>query len=335
MNYIKKETTLKQEVDFINHLPDISIKKAKEEIINGLKAFPKYISPKFFYDERGSELFEKITMLDEYYPTRTEKSILSSIVKNLNLDFTNLNIIELGSGDPSKIKLLLQQIPDKALSTIKYYPVDISQSAIEQSVEILSEVFPSIKINGIVSDFLHQLILAPSYGKRLFCFFGSTIGNLNPDERDAFMKLLGKEMKIGDNLLLGVDLVKDTEILEIAYNDEQKITAAFNKNILCVVNDIARTNFNSNDFDHFSLYNKFEKRIEMHLKANEDIIVNFDSDIETIKILKGETIHTENSYKFDNEEISKLAKSVNLDVVQSFTDERNWFSLVYYQKTKN
>ena len=334
INHTKEETLTKGGIKLVNYLPDNRIKKIKEEIFNGLKAFPKYISPKFFYDERGSELFEAITKLDEYYLTRTEKKILSTIGKELNLDFSELCIIEFGSGDSSKISLLLSQVPENKLSTIKYYPVDISQSAIERASEKLADEFPMIRINGVIADFRHPLNMIPRSGKKLFCFFGSTIGNLNKTEIKKFMNLLGKEMQVGDSLLLGMDMVKDPAVLEKAYNDDQQITADFNKNILNVINNLANTNFEPADFEHLAFYNEEKKRIEIHLKARKDMVITFDSEADKIYIKKGETIHTENSHKFNKDNIKTMGFWAGLDTKKIFTDNNQWFSLVHYKKNK-
>lgn len=316
----------------INKLKEIDTGKVKEEILQGLNSQPKYISPKYFYNAGGSELFESITELKEYYPTRTEKSILSGIGTKLEMDFKNLNIVELGSGDPSKIRLLLHQIPSKELSGLHYYPVDISQSALESSMMQLAEEFPEITITGIVADFMQQFSKLPKIRNRLFCFLGSTIGNLTPDERMNFMQGLGNEMESGDHLLLGLDMVKDSSVLHRAYNDSQEITAAFNKNILNVVNGIIDTSFDSTDFEHLAFYNENEQRIEMHLKATRDRNIRINGNHETLNIKKGETIHTENSYKFSNEDIESIGRQAGLKAVSVFTDEQKWFSLVLYSK---
>ncbi len=332
MNFTKTETLTEERINLVNYLPHIGIEKVKEEILKGLQASPKYISPKFFYDQKGSELFEEITKLVEYYPTRTEVSILSSIVKDLDIEFTDLSIVELGSGDASKIRLLLQQIPIEQLSTIRYYPLDISQSAIEKASEKLVEEYPMLSINGIVADFFHQLNMIPKTGKRLFCFFGSTIGNLDMSEIREFMELLGSEIQTDDSLLLGLDMVKVIAVLEKAYNDDQQITAGFNKNILNVVNRLAGTDLNPGEFEHLAFYNKEKGRIEMHLKARKDIVITFNSETDSIHINKGETIHTENSHKFSREDIQTMGSLAGLNIEKIFTDERQWFSLVHYRK---
>jgi len=319
-------------VKIINKLKEIDSGKVKEEILEGLISIPRYISPKYFYNAGGSQLFESITELEEYYPTRTEKAILSGIGNSLKLDFNDLNIVELGSGDPSKIRLLLQQIPSDKLSTLHYYPVDISHSALEDSMQQLTEEFPEIMLTGIVADFMQQFDKLPKVKNRLFCFLGSTIGNFKPEERLSFMRHLGNEMEAGDHLLLGLDMVKDPQVLHRAYNDGQQVTAAFNKNILNVVNGIIDTSFDSTDFEHLAFYNEDEQRIEMHLKAVQDRKIRINGNQETLEIKKGETIHTENSYKFNGEDIESIGKHAGLEAVSVFSDEKKWFSLVLYSK---
>ncbi len=332
MKYKKENSDLsKSSIKLVNYLPNIGINTAKEEIIEGLKADPKYISSKFFYDEKGSRLFEEITTLDEYYPTRTEKAIISAIEKNLDIDFSQLNLIDLGSGDYSKIRLLFRRLSTKDFAGMKYFPVDISQSTLERAGEKLLNEFPALKIEGIVADFIHQLHLMPGDRKKLFCFFGSTIGNFQREEIKEFLRSLGEQMRLGDGLLLGLDMVKDIYILEKAYNDTRGITAAFNKNILHVVNNFIETDFRANDFDHLAFYNPAKKRIEMHLKTLKDIAVQ-KTDKPFITLYAGETIHTENSHKFDQSDIELFARWAGLNVDKILSDDNQWFSLVYYTK---
>ena len=328
---VENNTQAKSHIKLINYLPNIGIDKAKEEIINGLKAVPKYISSKYFYDEKGARLFEEITTLNEYYPTITEKKIISTKIKDLNLDYADLNIIDLGSGDHSKIRLFLQQIPKEYLSGVKYYPIDISESTIVRASENLSQEFPGLKIEGIVADFIHQLHLVPKNRKRLFCFFGSTIGNFEDDQVKAFMQSIGGQMREDDSLLLGLDMIKDISVLEKAYNDSRHVTARFNKNILSVVNNMVCTDFNADDFDHLAFYNPEKSRIEMHLKARKNITV-FCSGKPFINLRKDETIHTENSHKFDSSAIKNIGAWAGLKVEKILSDDNKWFSLVYYKK---
>jgi len=315
-----------------NFLPDIGIDKVREELTDGLTSSPKFIPSKYFYDKKGSLLFEEITELDEYYPTRTEKSILADFLPLLNLNFTDLSIIELGSGDPSKISLLFEQISPSKLNQIVYYPVDISQSAIESSISLLTQKYDGRNINGIIADFIHQVELLPKVNNKLICFFGSTIGNLKRNEIQIFMKKLGAVMQKGDNLLLGIDMIKDVKILENAYNDSQGVTASFNKNILNVVNKLLGTNFNPSKFEHLAFYNNQEQRIEMHLKAKENLQIEVSSSNVELQIKQGEMIHTENSHKFNSKDIQQFAYWGGLNMENVFNDENNWFSLVHYRK---
>ncbi len=309
-----------------------NIDKRKDEILKGLFSEQKHISSKYFYDRKGSELFEEITYLDEYYPTRTEKKILRKEAKAILTDFHNFSIIELGSGDCSKISILINGIEPEERKKIAYIPVDVSQSAIEKSKVNLNKIFPNIKVEGVVADFVHHLENIPSEGKKLFCFFGSTIGNLKKKERKKFLKLLGTTMNPGDRLLLGLDMQKDIVILENAYNDKQQVTAAFNKNILNVVNSIVKSNFNPEKFDHLAFYNTENNRIEMHLKALNDMTISFDDDTNELFLKKGETIHTENSYKFDYKDVKLIEKWAKIEIRKILSDANNWFNLVYYQK---
>jgi L-histidine N-alpha-methyltransferase len=326
------ETQLKTQVRIKNALPHIANKHILNEIKAGLNNPQKYISPKFFYDKEGSMLFERITHQKEYYPTRTEKSIIKDIYPNLGIDFKNLNIIELGSGDHSKIQLLLQQIPYEVRSTLKYHPIDISSSAIQKSSEQLSDIFPELKISGIVADFFHHMHQLSFSGYSLYLFFGSTIGNMSPIERWYFLKDLLYLMKPGDHLLLGMDMIKETSILERAYNDKNLITSMFNKNILSVINKYTGGNFNPELFNHNAYYNKPKQRIEMHLIAAKNMCISLPLLNQQINILKGESIHTENSHKFTSTYIKTIARIGNLQIKNIYTDEKKWYSIAHFFK---
>lgn len=334
MNYIQEEKSVINDIEIRNYLPEIGIEKVKTEIIKGLSSSPKFISSKYFYDKKGSELFEEITKLEEYYPTRSEKEILSHLIEGLAIDFRNIDIIELGSGDASKISILFKQIAPDILSTINYFPVDISESALEKSTQEIAEQFNLNSITGIVADFYHQLHFLPRRGNRLFCFFGSTIGNFTYSEIEVFMRLLKESMHAGDSLLLGVDMIKDTSVLERAYNDNKGITAAFNKNILNVVNTLIRSDFNVNSFEHMAFYNSEKDRIEMHLKATEDVQLSIDGISKPINIKKGEAIHTENSHKFNLDLLEKIGGFGDLRIEKVFTDTKQWFSLFHFTNTR-
>ena len=178
MDFIKEKQAVKNLISINNFIPETGIDTIRNEIITGLTSKQKFISSKYFYDEKGSELFEEITRLEEYYPTRTEKSILQKEASTITNNLSDFTIIELGSGDSSKISFLLKSINKEQLKTIRYIPVDVSQSAIEKSARSLSRKFPSLKIQAVVADFMHQLDLIPNAQKKLICFFGSTLGIL-------------------------------------------------------------------------------------------------------------------------------------------------------------
>lgn len=332
MNFTTAQTVREKQLNIKNLLPDIGIINVRAEIFNGLTADNKHISSKFFYDKKGSELFGHITNLPEYYLTRTEKKIL----ENLKIDFFNsfikLQIIEIGSGDSSKISLLLNKIPTTQHKNICYIPVDISKDAIEQSADTLLQKFPKIRIEGVVADFLHHANFAPESNNRFFCFMGSTIGNLNPDVRENFMKQVSDIMKTGELFLLGFDTIKNTEILERAYNDSRNVTAQFNLNILNVVNNLCETNFNSENFRHVAFYNREEHRIEMHLEATINCTLSSKHLSNVISIRKGERIHTENSYKFNQEIITDIAKKNHFKPIEIFSDENNFFNVALLKK---
>lgn len=320
-----------QEIAIENYLSQIDDEDICSEIMEGLTAKDKYISSKFFYDKLGSSLFEEITALDEYYPTRTEKLILSDILSAVDIDLNNLSIVELGSGDPSKITLLLQQIPQDTLRTINYYPVDICEEEIVKSVEALTQTFPLNSITGIVADFHRHLHVIPRRGCRLFCFFGSTIGNFTMEQSKLFLQKLDQVMDSGDHILLGLDMYKDIDIIERAYNDSKGITARFNLNILNVVNNTISSDFSTEDFRHIAFYNQKEHRIEMHLKCCRPLTVN-TRRYGSISFKENEYIHTENSHKFTYERIEQLCRWGRFSSYSIYHDAEKWFSIVHAVK---
>lgn len=311
---------------------EIAMETKEKEMLAGLMATQKYLPCKFFYDETGSKLFEQITRLEEYYPSRTEKSILKQNSGELMQGPDGTTLVELGSGDCSKISILLQSLCREKLKTSTYVPIDVSLSAVEESRCKLQDRFGAIEVCGIVADFMHQIHLVSQHENRIFCFFGSTIGNL--DRRDAFrfVAKLGKLIKRGERLLLGLDMVKDKLVLERAYNDEKGITAKFNKNILNVTNKILRTDFEPEYFRHHAFYDDDEQRIEMHLVAMRDMIVKSPFFEGVLEISKGQTIHTENSHKFTSHHIDEFASASGLSVRAVYTDSNRWFTLVDYIK---
>jgi len=288
----------------------------------------------YFYDETGSQLFEQITHLPEYYLTRTEMHLLETIAKELSQELRNCDIIEFGSGDCKKISILFDEIPDEYQENIRYLPMDISESAIQQSAAILTQRYPNLTIQGIVADFITQLSVLPKQRKKILCFLGSTIGNFSIKDATNFLRKLRELMQPEDLLLIGFDLVKDKDIIENAYNDSENITSQFNKNILNVINDILETNFQQVDFNHQAFFNKQHSRIEMHLKATRNLVIPCPHHSSDITIQKNETIHTENSYKFTNEDITTIADEAHLSIQKRYTDKNKWFTVVLFKKPR-
>ncbi len=312
--------------------PEMAMKTEGEEMLAGLTAAQKHLPSKFFYDETGSKLFEQITRLGEYYPTRTDKSILERHAGELMQGVEGASLVEIGSGDCSKISILLQALPRETLRTLTYVPVDVSLSAMEESRCSLQKRFGAIEVRGIVADFMQQIHLVSQYENRVFCFFGSTIGNLERGDAVRFVAKLGQLMKTGERLLLGLDMVKDKAVLERAYNDELDVTARFNKNILNVANKIIGTDFEPKYFGHHAFFDEEHQRIEMHLVATKDMTVKSSLLGGDLEIRKGETIHTENSHKFTTDHIGEFASVGGLSVRAAYTDSNGWFTLVDYIK---
>lgn len=313
-------------------MTDNDDKKMTEEILQGLTIQPKMIASSFFYDDTGSKLFEQITSLDEYYLTRTELPLIKKAAKNLQSKLQHIDIVELGSGNSVKISLLFDYVSEEFRKTIRYIPFDVSLSAIKQSSNDILEKYPGIKIHAIAADFLTQLDLIPKKSKKIICFLGSTIGNLKKEKIKEFLINLSSIVNSGDILLIGFDMVKDKEVLEKAYNDKFNITEQFNKNILKVINNRIGTNFDKDNFEHIAFFNEDESRIEMHLKAVENMKIICPIYQKDIVIHKGEMIHTENSYKFTNTDIRYFAREAKLDIENWYTDKDKWFSLVEFIK---
>lgn len=324
----KSLTQIKWKEDGLsNFLVEEDMNEVSKEILNGLTSERKYISSRFFYDDKGSSYFEAITKLPEYYLSRIEKKIIKDNALKIINGRENVDIIELGSGDCSKISLLLDPVKEK-IETFRYIPVDVSEQAILKSREVLSRKYPRLRIHGLLGDFLKHLKSLPGDGTRLVCFFGSTIGNLSKELAGQFLIDLKKLLNRGDFLILGVDMVKDHEVIKAAYNDKEGVTAAFNKNILNVVNGYLDAEFDTKLFDHIAVYNKVYNRIEMYLKATKNMVVRSNKFGEIISLKKGEVIHTENSHKFTSEDISNMADHGGYQIDNIYTDNKQWFSLV-------
>lgn len=319
-------------VTIMSYLDELEEENNIENIIDNLKKQPKRISSKYFYDENGSRLFEQITQLDEYYQTATEMEIIRETCKKLQNDIAGCDIVEIGSGDCSKISEFLGCLPRENQHKVRYIPFDISHAAIEQASENLLSQFTELKILGIIGDFNAQLHLIPDDNTRLFCFFGSTLGNLTEEQIEGFFREIDGIMHYNEVFLLGIDRIKDIEVLERAYNDSNGITEKFNKNILNVINTILESDFNPDNFDHMAFYNKNKQRIEMHLRSRDVQIIHSPYLKNSLKIEKDDMIHTENSHKFSIKMIEDYLEDTDLQITDSFSDKREWFSLLQIEK---
>ncbi len=304
---------------------------AAHDILAGLSARPRSIPSKYFYDARGSQLFEQITALEAYYPSRTEKAILRAHADEIMTSGRFQSIVELGSGDCSKISILLESaVRQKA--RLHYIPVDVSTSAIQDSCRLIAARFPDVTTDPLVGDFMEALDWIDAPTPRLVCFFGSTIGNLTRPQADDFLARIGTALRPSEHFLLGLDMVKDPKTLEQAYNDSEGVTEAFNKNILVVANHLAGTNFDPDKFSHRAFFDEDEARVEMQLTADEDMVITAPGLSSPLFLARGETIHTEYSHKFTQAHIKGFAARGGLDLRRAYSDTNGWFTVADYAK---
>lgn len=300
----------------------------KEEVLIGLRQNQKQLHPKLFYDEKGSKLFNQITTLPEYYLTRSEKEILTTFHSDIcTFIGHNSPLIELGCGSEEKIQLILESLQHGN----RYIPIDISREALNNTVEKLLDSYPLLDVKAIRADYTQALsfLCQGSEDKKVILFLGSTIGNFDENDREKFLCQLTKNLNPNDGLLIGMDLKKSPSLLEAAYNDSQGITAAFNKNLLHRINRELNANFQVEQFTHHAFFNNVKNRIEMHLiseTVQEVLIGN-----ETFSFLPGETIHTENSYKFDLKEYEQTLVKAGLCLRKVWTDKQNYFAVTYIE----
>jgi dimethylhistidine N-methyltransferase len=295
------------------------------EVITGLSRTPKRIPAKYFYDEEGSRLFERITELPEYYPTRAELSILHERGADIGKFVPEGSaLIEFGSGSSRKARVLLRCLPHLAV----YVPVDIAADFIEREAAELGLDFPDLKVLPVAADFFFPFELpdeANAAASRVGFFPGSTIGNFEPHEAAAFLRSAAKILGSNARFIIGADLVKPVEVLNAAYNDSQGVTAQFNLNMLVRINRELSGNFDLAAFEHHAFYNRERQRIEMHLASLKRQKVRIAG--ETVEFRAGETIHTENSYKYTSESLGALARGAGWLPAAVWTDAENYFSL--------
>ena len=308
-------------------------KSFAEEISYTLSQNSKFINPKFFYDRKGSDLFESICSLPEYYPTKTEISILKKLKHDLSLYLDeNMNLVELGSGSSVKTRLLLDIFTTLQTKT-EYFPIDISEILTESSEQLLKD-YDTLHITGIIDTYEGGLEFLKNYddNKNLIIFLGSSFGNFTPDDGKLFLEKIFSTMNSGDLFLIGLDLVKDKNILEAAYDDSQGITAKFNLNVLSRINDELDADFNINNFLHYSIYNETDQRIEMNLKSLVSQSVIIAKSNLSLNFNKDELIHTEYSHKYHASQIKKLLTDVGFTIKNIWLDDKKYFSLTLVSK---
>lgn len=311
--------------NFSFHETKLDATEPKKELIRGLQNSKKYIPAKFFYDEKGSNLFDKITITPEYYPTRTEKSILTNKAADIaDTIGAGCTLIEPGSGSSEKVRLLLDSLLPNC-----YVPMDISRDYLYKVSQQLALEYPALRVDAVCSDYTAEMVVPNSIPKtkRVAFYPGSTIGNFDPEDAREFLSQIRNMVGDDGGLLIGVDLEKDKHILDAAYNDADGYTEAFNLNILNNVNSHLGTEIDSSLFTHYARYNQEMSRIEMHLvsTASQQLSV---ADIQ-LEFFDGESIHTENSYKFTVDSFQKLAQAAGFTAAKVWTDDEELFSVHY------
>jgi len=300
-----------------------------EDVLQGLSANPKRLPAKLFYDAEGSRLFEEITQTAEYYPTRTEFSILKEYAGEIaSTAGANLTLVELGAGSATKTRALIEAILRRQLR-LEFHPVDVSPAALQDAVTSLNGDYTHLHVSPIVADYTANFPPLQSLpGRKLVLFIGSTIGNFEPSEAAQFLRDIRKSLEPGDAFLLGTDLVKDARILHDAYNDKQLVTERFNKNVLSRINRELGADFDVPLFKHIALWNPVASRIEMHLESRVAQTVNVRDLNRSFHFDRGERIHTENSYKFTPASIAQVLSESGFRLEKNWTDPKEWFCVL-------
>ena len=298
----------------------------RDDAATGLTATPKELPPKWFYDERGSELFDDITRLREYYPTRTERSILVERADDIATACEADTLVELGSGTSEKTRLLLGALHGAGCLR-RFAPFDVSEVTLCNAADAIAREIPGLDVHAVVGDFERHLDRLPTGGTRLIAFLGGTIGNLEPAGRARFFSQLADGMGPGDMLLLGTDLVKHAGRLEAAYDDLDGVTAAFNRNVLHVLNRELDADFVPDQFGHVARWDPYNERIEMRLRAHGEQVVRLDKIDLHIVFADGEEMRTEISCKFRRDGIARELATAGLELTHWWTDPAGDFAL--------
>ncbi|HEX8845239.1 MAG TPA: L-histidine N(alpha)-methyltransferase [Pyrinomonadaceae bacterium] len=302
-----------------------------EDVRAGLSSESKRLFPKYFYDALGSQLFEAICLLPEYYPTRAENEILKRHAAEIvcELDGPTISLMEFGSGSASKTRLIIEALLMRQAELL-FMPVDISAGALETSSRVLLQSYPNLRIEAYASDYYDALAALEGEkqgrGRTLALFLGSNIGNFDADEAHSFLRALRRVLREGDALLLGADLRKRAEVLEAAYDDALGVTATFNLNQLVRINTEFGANFDLRAFKHLAVYNEALGRVEVYIVSRREQLVSIPGLDMTIRFSEGERIHTENSYKYDLDGLSQLAGATGYRRARTWLDEREQFS---------
>ena len=298
-----------------------------EDVRRGLTANPKRLPPKYFYDERGSALFEQITGLPEYYPMREEGALLDSVSPGLIASMAPAEIVELGSGSSTKTRALLDA--GRANGCLqRYVAFDVSESIVRLAATELLQRYDGLDVYGIVGDFHHHLEkIPPPTGRRLVLFLGGTLGNLYRDERIDLLRQIRGLLGLDDRLLVGFDLVKDTALIEAAYNDSQGVTVEFNRNILNAINDGLDGDFDPAAFEHYAYFNTAESRIEMHLRPKSKQVAHLKKLGLTVEVEPPETIWTESSHKFTRDSVHEMLAASGLSLKEWYAASKDMFAL--------
>jgi len=321
------EPTLEGTVEVHSYLGPADDRTLADDVLDGLTRPLKELAPKHLYDARGSELFDAICELPEYYQTRTERLILRTRAQDVVARTGAVELVELGSGSADKTRVLLDAMDD-AQTLRRYVPVDVSETTVHAAAETLVARYPGMSVHGVVGDFERHLGHLPAaLGPRLFVFLGGTIGNFPPGSRRRFLRGLRKVMGAGDHLLLGTDLVKDPRIIEAAYDDSAGVTAQFNLNVLHVLNRELGANFDVDGFEHVAFYDRKRQWIEMRLRATDQQHVRVEALGLDVEFAPREELRTEISAKFTPERLRNDLAAAGLELVELYSDPDELFAV--------
>ena len=298
----------------------------QKDALRGLSAPYKNIPSKYFYDARGSELFAQICDLPEYYPTRTEHALLRSVADRIVALTAPTDLVELGSGDARKTRALLDAVDANGRDT-RYVPIDVGEDMLRNTAASLLKDYPWLAVHGIVGDYERHLGKIPAGKRKLFLFLGSTIGNLNPSYTRVFLRNLASQIGPDDYFLLGTDLVKPRAVLEAAYNDSAGVTAAFNLNMLNVLNRELDADFDLDDFEHVAFWKARASRVEIQLRALRALTVRVGQLGRSFDFAQGESMQTEISRKYTEASVAKMLEAAGLKLLHWFPSENDYFAL--------